>query len=110
MSIGIQEIAADCGCDAVVHSYRRQVIHQSGGPLSGHVQCHQVATSADQWNPKYGCKGTVTTRFALIALVAWQYSFDSAPKERRRRRAERRLSKRMFLESPFLLCPLKVCS
>ena len=26
-----------------------------------------------QWNPKYGCKGTVTTRFALIALVAWQY-------------------------------------
>ena len=23
--------------------------------------------------PKYGCKGTVTTRFALIALVAWQY-------------------------------------
>ena len=26
-----------------------------------------------QWNPKYGWKGTVTTRFALIALVAWQY-------------------------------------
>ena len=26
-----------------------------------------------QWNPNYGCKGTVTTRFALIALVAWQY-------------------------------------
>ena len=26
-----------------------------------------------QWNPKYGCKGTVTTRFALIALVAWKY-------------------------------------
>ena len=26
-----------------------------------------------QWNSKYGCKGTVTTRFALIALVAWQY-------------------------------------
>ena len=31
----------------------------------------------DQWNPKYGCTGTVTTRFALIALVAWHYSFDS---------------------------------
>ena len=29
-----------------------------------------------QWNPKYGCKGTVTTRFALIALAA-QYQFDS---------------------------------
>ena len=30
-----------------------------------------------RWNPKYGCKGTVTTRFALIALLAWQYWFDS---------------------------------
>ena len=30
-----------------------------------------------QWNPKYGCKGTVTTCFALIALVAWQHWFDS---------------------------------
>ena len=27
----------------------------------------------NQWNPKYGCQRTVTTRFALIALVAWQY-------------------------------------
>ena len=34
-----------------------------------------------QWNPKYGCQGTVTTRFALIALVAWQYSFDSGKKK-----------------------------
>ena len=32
------------------------------------------------------------------------------PKERRRLRAEKRLSKRVFLESPFLLCPLKVCA
>ena len=32
-----------------------------------------------------------------------------ALKERRRRRAEKWLSKRVFLESPFLLCPLKVC-
>ena len=35
--------------------------------------------------------------------------FGDAPKERRRGRAEKRLSKRVFLESPFLLCPLKVC-
>ena len=35
-------------------------------------------------------------------------SYGGAPKERRRRRAEKRLSKRVFLESPFLLCPLKV--
>ena len=30
-----------------------------------------------------------------------------APNERQRRRAEKRLSKRVFLESPFLLCRLK---
>ena len=35
---------------------------------------------------------------------------QSAPKERRRRRAEKRSSKRVFLESPFLLCPLRVSS
>ena len=35
---------------------------------------------------------------------------QGAPKVRRRRRAEKQLSKRVFLESPFLLCPLKVCS
>ena len=35
-------------------------------------------------------------------------STGGAPKERRRHRAEKRLSKRVFLESPFLLCPLKV--
>ena len=38
------------------------------------------------------------------------YMNQSAPKERRRRRAEKWLSKRVFLESPFLLRPLKVCS
>ena len=40
-------------------------------------------------------------------------SYQSAPKERRRRRAGeavKRSSKRVFLESPFLLCPSKVCS
>ena len=37
----------------------------------------QLRSHVNQWNPKYGWKGTVTTRFALIALVAWQYSFDS---------------------------------
>ena len=25
-----------------------------------------------QWDPKYGCRGTVTARFALIAFVAWK--------------------------------------
>ena len=38
----------------------------------------------------------------------WLYSIQGAPKERRLGRAEKRLSKRVFLESPFLLCSLKV--
>ena len=33
-------------------------------------------------------------------------TFQGAQKERRRGRAEKRLSKRVLLESPFLLCPL----
>ena len=28
-------------------------------------------------NPKYGCRGTVTARFALIAVVAWKRLADS---------------------------------
>ena len=35
---------------------------------------------------------------------------QGAPKERRRGGAEKRLSKRVFLESPFLLCSLNVFS
>ena len=34
------------------------------------------------------------------------YISQGAPQERRRRRAEKRLSKRVFVESPFLLCRL----
>ena len=37
-----------------------------------------MGSANSQWNSKYGCKGTVATRFALIALIAWQYQFDSA--------------------------------
>ena len=44
-------------------------------------------------------------RTSLMGLIT-----QSAPKERRRRRAEKRSSKRGFLESPFLLCPPKVFS
>ena len=31
----------------------------------------------NQWDPKYGCRGTVTARFALIAFVAWKRLADS---------------------------------
>ena len=31
----------------------------------------------NQRNPKYGCRGTVTARFALIAFVAWKRLADS---------------------------------
>ena len=41
------------------------------------IVANACARHVIQWNPKYGCRGTVTTCFALIALVAWQYSLDS---------------------------------
>ena len=45
----------------------------------------------------------------ILSKETWFFlPSPSVPKERRRRRAEKRLSKRVFLES--LLCPLKVCS
>ena len=50
------------------------------------------------------------TIFGLFVSFSRRIYSQSAPKERQRRRAEKRLSKRVFLESPFLLCPLKVCS
>ena len=37
----------------------------------------------------------------------WSILIGGAPKERRRRRVKKRLSKRVFLESPFLLWPPK---
>ena len=48
--------------------------------------------------------------FGHSGLKSGRPKNQSASKERRRRRAEKRLSKRVFLESPFLLRPLKVCS
>ena len=45
---------------------------------------------------------------ASVIVFLVQIQNQSAPKERRRRRAEKRLSKRVFLESPFLLCPLNL--
>ena len=45
--------------------------------------------------------------FSCCSVALHPYS-GGAPKERRRGRAEKRLSKRVFLESPFLLCSLKV--
>ena len=41
-------------------------------------------------------------------IVYWNDEFGGAPKEWRRHGAEKQLSKRVFLESPFLLCLLKV--
>ena len=43
-----------------------------------------------------------------VSCAAGRGNFSFGPKERRRRRAEKRLSKRVFLESPFLLCSLMV--
>ena len=61
--------------------------------------------------------GTGTGRKAFFELdpsprytCFYSEKSQSAPKERRRRRAEKRLSKRVILESPFFSPPLKVCS
>ena len=45
--------------------------------------------------------------FAAMSVIC-SFFAGGAPKERRRRRAEKRSFKRVILESPFLLCPLKV--
>ena len=37
----------------------------------------EICCDTLQWNPRYGCRGTVTASFALIALVAWWHCFDS---------------------------------
>ena len=59
--------------------------------------------SHDFWNAKTRILGATPGRIGVVPA-------QGAPKERRRGRAEKRLSKTVFLESPFLLCPLKVCS
>ena len=60
------------------------------GEISGWVSQVRVASGVD-------------TEFRIGSV------YQRAPKERRRRRAEKQLSKTVFLESPFLLSPLKVC-
>ena len=43
------------------------------GPVAGiwasAPEVEQFGPARTQWNPKYGCRGTVTARFALIAFV-----------------------------------------
>ena len=53
----------------------------------------------------------ITTKLATICICSNDSNISQGvPKERRRGRAEKLLSKRVFLESPFLLFSLKVCS
>ena len=43
-----------------------------------HVDVDGTLLVHTQWDPKYGCRGTVTvTRFVLIAFVAWKRLADS---------------------------------
>ena len=51
-------------------------------------------------------EGVVSKRVVLADVP--RYQNGGAPKELRRGRAEKRLSKKVFLESPFLLRSLKV--
>ena len=62
----------------------------------------------DRWDTSTGRKrlkwGCMPLKISVVFPIFFLFLGD-APKERRRRRAEKRLSKRMFLESPFLLFP-----
>ena len=69
------------------------------GDNLGEGNCESKIASR-QWGDNFLPRDINLSRRAL-----W---VGGALKERRRRRAEKRLSKRVFLESPFLLCPLKV--
>ena len=57
-----------------------------------------------------GCLESRASKPEIINNEKNHLAYQDAPKERRRGRAEKRLSKRVVLESPFLLCPLKVFS
>ena len=64
----------------------------------------------EDWDADLSPSNFATTHFPAERRGLSPWNFQGAPKERRRGRAEKRLSKRVFLESPFLLCPLKVIS
>ena len=51
----------------------QHMLEQPRGSFPDKKKKTNITSRGIQWNPKYGWKGTVTTRFALIALVAWQY-------------------------------------
>ena len=68
--------------------------------------CSKCAVfAASIWGFSGPAENCENVRFLFSFQMFW-----GAPKERRRRHVEKRFSKRMFLESPFLLCPFKVCS
>ena len=71
--------------------------------------CSPKPTHQHQRGQNYYKKNLTIFLFEAV-LCAIIGKTHSAPKERRRRRAGKRLSKRAFLESPFLLRPLKVRS
>ena len=55
-----------------------------------------------------GKSGELPGNLPIAVKFHSERTSGDAPKERRRGRAEQRLSKRVFLESPFLVCSLKV--
>ena len=58
-------------------------------------------------NPCYFATAVVFSIRTVFLPLFLGPQIQGAPKERRRGRAEKRLSKRVFLESPLLLCPLR---
>ena len=83
------------------------IIPYKGSHLRAHVSAHAGAHASVHkvvWSYVTWSVFTCSVPYPFATLL----NNRSAPKELRRRRAQKRLSKRVFLESPFLLCPLKV--
>ena len=96
-------------------------------PVQARERCRSINSNSSPWGTfRTGPQGTPVNggrdpnscrslaqlglRCNFTYFVIALSEIQGAPKERRRGRAAKRLSKRVFLESPFLLCPLKAFS
>ena len=128
-----QPLHLQCNSTSSIPTYLdlRQIEHQSMETARHPICiCHVIRIGLEQEfnqhlplqrNSEFATRENKTRLPSLLSVmvqrVVWNIfhgdglsliMLGGAPKERRRRRAEKPLSKRVFLESPFLLCPLKV--
>ena len=75
------------------------------------IKSQRISAERARWSlGTHGIKSQFLAMDIRAFFVMFLYLSGGVPKERspRRGRAEKRSSKRVFLESPFLLCPLSV--